>query len=43
MQYALNCKLAENNNELLPKSFQVFLSRGAGDEESVLIKVITKY
>ena len=43
MQYALHCKLAEKNNELQPKSFQIFLSRGTGDEESLLIKVITKY
>ena len=29
MQYALHYKLAENNNELPPKPFQIFL-RGSG-------------
>ena len=30
MQYALHCKLVKNNNMLPPKSFQIFLSEGAG-------------
>ena len=43
MQYALHCKLAEKNNESLPKPFQIFLSGGAGIGKSFLIKVITVY
>ena len=43
MQYALHCKLAEKNNELPPKSFQIFLSGGAGVGKSFLIKAITEY
>ena len=43
IQYALHCKLAEKNNELLPKPFQIFLSGGAGIGESFLIKAITEY
>ena len=40
MQYALHCKLAEKNNESLPKPFQIFLSGGAGIGKSFLIKAI---
>ena len=29
-QHAMYCKLAEKNNELEPKPFQMFLSVGAG-------------
>ena len=43
IQYALHCKFAEKNNELLPKPFQIFLSRGAGVGNSFLTKAITKY
>ena len=43
MQYALHCKLAEKNNELPTKLFQIFLSRGAGVGKSFLIKAITEY
>ena len=43
MQYALLCKLAEKNNELPPKPFQIFLSGGAGVGKSFLIKAITEY
>ena len=28
-QYAVHCKLAEKNNELQPKPFQIFLKGGA--------------
>ena len=43
MQYALHRKLAEKNNELPPKPFQIFLSGGAGVEKSFLVKTITEY
>ena len=43
MQYALHCKLAENNGELPPKSFQIFLSGATGFGKSFLIKAITEY
>ena len=43
MQHALHCKLAEKNNELPPKPFQIFLGGGAGVRKSFLIKAITKY
>ena len=43
MQYALHCKLAEKNNELPPKPFQIFLSGGAGVGKSFLIKAVTEY
>ena len=43
MQYAVLCKLAEKNNELPPKPFQIFLSGGAGVGKSFLIKAITEY
>ena len=43
MQYALHCKLGEKNNELPPKTFQIFLSGGAGVGKSFLIKAITEY
>ena len=43
IQYALHCKLAEKNNELLPKSFQIFLSGGAGVGKSFSIKAITEH
>ena len=42
MQYALHCKLAEKNNESLPKPFQIFLSGGAGIGKSFLIKTINE-
>ena len=43
MQYELHCKLAEINNKLPPKPFQIFLSGGAGVGKSFLIKAITEY
>ena len=43
MQYALHWKLAEKNNELPPKPFQIFLSEFAGVGKSFLIKAITEY
>ena len=43
LQYALHCKLAEKNNELPPKPFQIFLSDDAGVGKSFLIKAITEY
>ena len=42
MQYSLHCKLAEKNNELPPKLFQMFLSGGAAVEKSFLVKTITE-
>ena len=43
MQYALHCKLAEKNNELPPKTFQIFLNGDASFAKSFLINAITKY
>ena len=43
MQYTMHCKLAEKNNELPPKPFQIFLSGGAGIGKSFLIKAMTEY
>ena len=43
MQYALHCKLAEKNNDLRPKPFQIFLIGGIGIGKSLLIKGITEY
>ena len=43
MQYALHSKLAEKNNKLPRKPFQIFSSGGAGIGKSFLIKAITKY
>ena len=43
IQHALHCKLGEKNNELVPEPSQIFLSGGAGIEESFLIKAITEY
>ena len=43
MQHVLNCKLAEKNNELPPKPYQMFLSGGTGVGKSFLIKPITEY
>ena len=43
MQHTLHCKIAENNKDLPPKPFQIFLSGGAGIGKSFLIKVITEY
>ena len=43
MQYALLFKLLEKNNELPPKSLQIFLSGGARFGKSFLIKAITEY
>ena len=43
MQYALHSELTENNNELPPKPFIIFLSGGAGVGKSLLIKAITEY
>ena len=42
MQYAVHCKLAEKNNGLSPKPFQIFLSGGAGVGKNFLIKAITE-
>ena len=43
MQHAVYCKLAENNNELEPKPFQIFLSGGAGVGKGFLVTAITEY
>ena len=43
MQHPAYCKSAENNNELEPKPFQIFLSRGAGVERSFLVTTVTEY
>ena len=43
MQYTLHCKLAEKNNELPSKPFQIFLSGDAFVGKSFLIKAINKY
>ena len=43
MQHAVYCKLTEKNNELEPKSFQIFLSGGAGVGKSFLVTTITEY
>ena len=43
MQYAVHCKLAEKNNELPPKPFQIFLSRGVVVGKSFLIRAITEF
>ena len=43
MYYAVLCKLAEKNNELPPKPFQILLSGGAGIGKSFLIKAITEF
>ena len=40
---AVHCRLAEKNNELPPKLFQIFSSGGAGVGKSFLIKAITEY
>ena len=39
----MHCKLAEKNNELPPKPFQIFLSGDVGVGKSLLIKAITEY
>ena len=38
----MHCKVAEKNNELPPKPFQIFLSGGAGIGKSFLIKAVTE-
>ena len=43
MQYAVHCKLAEKNNELPPKPFQIFLSGGVVVGKSFLIRAITEF
>ena len=43
IQYVLHCKLAEKNNELPLKPFQIFLSGGVGVGKSFLVKAITEY
>ena len=43
MQYAVQCKLAERNNELPPTVFKIFLSGGAGVGKSYLVTAITEY
>ena len=43
MQYAWSSKLAEKNNELESKPFQLFLSGGAGAGKRFLVIVITEY
>ena len=43
MQYALHCKLAEKNNKLPPKPFQILLNGGTGIGKSFLIKAIAEY
>ena len=39
----MHCKLAEKNNELSPKPFQIFLSGDVSIGKSLLIKAITEY
>ena len=43
MQHSLHYKLAEKNNKLPSKPFQIFLRGGAGVGKSFLIKAITEY
>ena len=43
MQHAMYCKLAEKNNELEPKPFQIFLSGGAGVGKNFSVTAITEY
>ena len=43
MYFGLLCKLAKENNELLPKPFQIFLYGGAGIRKSFLIIAVSKY
>ena len=43
MQHAVYRKLAEKNNELEPKPFQILLSGGAGVGKSFLVTPITEY
>ena len=43
MQHAMYCKLAEKNNELEPKPFQIFLSGGAGVGKIFSVTAITEY
>ena len=43
MQSGLHCKLAEKNNELPQKPFQILLSGEAGIGKSFLVKAITEY
>ena len=43
MQYAVHCKLAEKNNKLPPKPFQIFLTGGPFVGKSFLIKALTEY
>ena len=43
MQYTLHHKLAEKNNELPSKPFQMFLSGCGGVAKSFLMRTITEY
>ena len=43
VQCPLRCKFAENDYELPPKPFRLFLIGGASDGKSFLIKAITEY
>ena len=43
MGYAIKCHLSEKFDELLPNTFCIFLSGGAGVGKSFLVKTITKY
>ena len=43
MQHALYCKLAEKNNDLEPKLFQLFLSWSAGFGKRFLVTAVTEY
>ena len=43
MKHVLHCILAEKNNELPPKLFQIVLNGGAGVEKSILIKAVTEF
>ena len=42
-QLNFNFKLAKKNNELPPKTFQIFLSGGAEVEQSFLVTAINEY
>ena len=43
MQHAMYCNLAEKNNQLEPKPFQIFLSGSAGVRKSFLVTSITEF
>ena len=43
MQYALCHKLAEKDNKVPPKPFQIYLSGSTGVGKSFLIKIVIEY